>query len=296
MADRAELVSPHETTPDPVINLQKDSEDYYVTEVKRLKAKTYLVLILLLVLIVCGGVFIAAELFVNEINQYNTIPEYVQTIVFAVVMVAAILVAYYGMFFTHRYGGASQQIKILEDQGKVLEEANNELDAQATNLTNSVVQLKDLTNNTVSSTQNKLNDVIKDGEEIGRIGRAITENNEQTAEFFNDIEEILELTHTLKRQIGKNQLMQIFYELESMDDGQDGLNRTEYNHFMEKLDKDTADAFREVTTFNKMDRNRNGIIDVWEFEDVLNEVFDNLDKKDRANTTRFALDEDEVEF
>eukprot|EP00483_Globobulimina_turgida_P006493 UN06503 len=194
----------------------------------------------LLVTIVISGV-----LYVVVSSAVSTFPTSIQTISYIVVLSAAGGGAYYGLYFSHRYGGTTEQIDIIEAAAEVLKENNKIFDEQATSLGHEVDNLRSLTDNNLQRTQNRFASVIDDGKEIGRIGKLIKANNKQTTDFFNDIEEILRLTNLLQRQIRKNKLVSMFYELEYLDDDQAGLNKDEYKKLLSRLDKDTADAFRE---------------------------------------------------
>ena len=238
--------------------VQDDAKGQYERSVRILQLQVNLIISSLLVVVLGGSGYIIAELIINDTDTLN--PS-IRTIAYSITLIATGGLSYYGLFFTHRYGGTTQQIRILERAAELLKVGNDEFEEQGNKLKLQVADLTNFTDINIRQTQDKLESIVEDGEEIGRIAASINTNNAETAEMFKIIKEIQVLTKKLRRDIGRNELMKIYYELENSDDGQAGLNKKEYDKFIDRLDKETADAFREVTTFKKMDRNGNGIID-----------------------------------
>eukprot|EP00486_Rosalina_sp_Unknown_P013442 CAMPEP_0201581622 /NCGR_PEP_ID=MMETSP0190_2-20130828/72330_1 /ASSEMBLY_ACC=CAM_ASM_000263 /TAXON_ID=37353 /ORGANISM="Rosalina sp." /LENGTH=309 /DNA_ID=CAMNT_0048019977 /DNA_START=29 /DNA_END=961 /DNA_ORIENTATION=+ len=277
-----------------VINVQDESKDQYQRGVRVLMAQANAIISTLLILVLGGSGYIVAELIISD---EAALSPSIRTVVYSLTLIATGTLAYYGLFFTHRYGGTTQQIRILEKAKDLLVAGNAEFEEQATDLKTKVKELTDFTNINIRQTQDKLESIVEDGEEIGRIAASIKSNNEETAEMFKIIKEIQRLTKKLRRDIGRNELMKIFYELENSDDDKDGLNKAEYDRFMDRLDKETADAFREVTSFRRMDRNGNGngVIEVKEFERALNDVYEYLDELDQRDVAEFERQEFELQ-
>ena len=267
----------------PIVNVQNDTSDQYVISVRRLQTRANIIISLLVVIAGLATIYIIVELSGGAALGLTGGLEFIRNIAFAITAVATSGLGYYGLYFTHRFGGTARQIAILERAGAVLAAGNQEFENQTERLAQEVTGLNNLTRNTIRNTQNKLEDIVKNGEEIGRIGNAIQTNNEDTIDFFNAIKIIQQLTKQLQRQIGKNELVKIFYELENADDGKPGLNKQEYDVFILRLDKETADAWREVTRGFRRLAGRDDIISYGEFERGLNRVYDFLDRKDQRD-------------
>ena len=277
------------------IEVKESDEGKFEREVRILTAQANVIISLLLVVVLGSSGYIIAELIIiNDGNADTSLSPAIRTAAYSVTLLATAALSYYGLFFTHRYGGTTQQIRILESAGALLKANNDEFANQAGQLQSEVAQLTRFTDINIRQTQDKLESIVEDGEEIGRIAKSINTNNEETAEMFKIIKEIQVLTKQLRRDIGRNELMKIYYELENSDDNEAGLNKKEYDRFIDRLDKETADAFREVTTFRRMDRNNNGVIEVGEFEQALNDVYEYLDELDRADVEAFNLEFEEV--
>ena len=76
----------------------------------------------------------------------------------------------------------------------------------------------------------------------------------------------------LQIQVEKANLLKLYYELEFMDDDNDGLNKSEYEHFLSRLDLETAAKFK-TKTFEQMDKNNDGTIDLNEFQQHIDRIY-----------------------
>merc|ERR1712154_721381 len=116
-----------------------------VKEVQALNCRVYLLLSMAIIVYAFGVLFIFVEISLNASG--TEVPSYVQTVVYVVMMVVAVSTSYFGLWFTHRYGGIAQQAKILAKASKVLRAGAaafdlqiNDLDAQISVLENAVTK------------------------------------------------------------------------------------------------------------------------------------------------------------
>ena len=264
---------------DTVIKVEDESIGSKVKEVQALKCSVYTFLSIAIIPIAWALLFIFVEFSLNAAGE--AFDDLVQTITYIIMMAVVTFASFFGLWFTHRYGGIAQQARILKAASEVLRAGAEIFNSQINDLDAQIGNLENLTINKVRGTQDLLAGVVLEGQAIGELTQSIKGNDAETTQFIDDVHEILALIKILQRQISKNELMQLFYQVAN-DDNEEGLSKEEYLKYLDRLNKETADAFREeFRSWKKMDKNRNGKIDANEFEDGLNKIFDNLDRKDR---------------
>ena len=264
---------------DTKIKVEDESIGSKVKEVQALKCSVYTFLSIATIPIAWALLFIFVEFSLNAAGE--AFDDLVQTITYIIMMAVVTFASFFGLWFTHRYGGIAQQARILKAASEVLRAGAEIFNSQINDLDAQIGNLENLTINKVRGTQDLLAGVVLECQAIGELTQSIKGNDAETTQFIDDVHEILALIKILQRQISKNELMQLFYQVAN-DDNEEGLSKEEYLKYLDRLNKETADAFREeFKSWKKMDKNRNGKIDANEFEDGLNKIFDNLDRKDR---------------
>ena len=74
----------------------------------------------------------------------------------------------------------------------------------------------------------------------------------------------------IKFQNEKAHLLSLFYDMQNADDDEDGLSPAEFKYLLYDLDEHILERFSE---FDQFDLNGDGVIDINEFETVLDNVY-----------------------
>merc|ERR1711933_380948 len=82
-------------------------------------------------------------------------------------------------------------------------------------------------------------------------------------------------------------LLNLFYELEFNDDDIPGLSQYEYQTFLARLDEDIASKFK-FKTYEQMDVNGDGTIDLEEFQAELDRIYNRMDESTKLKENRVS--------
>lgn len=90
------------------------------------------------------------------------------------------------------------------------------------------------------------------------------------------LDEVSKICNDLLLAIKKNEkahLLSIYYKL-ALKRGADSLTRKDYHQFLGRLNQSTREEIEKQGGFEAMDRNNDGLIDVHEFQDLINTVLE----------------------
>ena len=79
----------------------------------------------------------------------------------------------------------------------------------------------------------------------------------------------------IKLQNEKADLLKLFYDKQGLEDDIDGLSRTEFEYLLFDLDENIKERF---PPFDEFDKNDDGVIDAFEFDAVLDDIYKQLFK------------------
>ena len=188
-----------------------------------------------------------------------------------------IIASWFGVYTGFRYNGTKNIIDFI---GQSLENEATGLSGQEQDLKFQV----DLFRKAVDFAKEKKNDlanVVKIGKEITQKTEEIKVDDENLKEFLNNISILQSAIRLKQRQILKANLIEMYFRM-AWKDAKDGLSQDEYQKLLDLLDEDTKRAFVTMTTFERIDRNRDGVISIKEFQNALDPIIDELDKIDLA--------------
>eukprot|EP01084_Bolivina_argentea_P027670 51411_1 len=86
----------------------------------------------------------------------------------------------------------------------------------------------------------------------------------------------------MKLATEKADLLKLFYDKQDLDDFDRGLNKNEFEYLLFDLDDEIKDKFPE---FEEFDENHNGVIEIFEFENVMDRIYEKIlqERIDKAN-------------
>eukprot|EP01084_Bolivina_argentea_P024279 45257_1 len=229
--------------------------------------------------------FLGAVSIIIYLLQVGIWDSWINQIIYLILMLMGIGMVFYGLISLFRYGGTSRLIQNLAALSELIASQASQLALQTDSLENAVDALSFETKR-AKMRENNLNEIVGIGEEIGRLGMKINVDNVDVSAFFNDITLVQKAVGMIKRQIVKNEMMIKFYEYE-MNDDIEGLNKNEYELFINSLDKQTADTWRDIGLSWKNLKGNDNIIDAVEFESGLDKLFNALDRIDARTVKEF---------
>jgi len=110
--------------------------------------------------------------------------------------------------------------------------------------------------------------------------------NETQQGFANEVNKISEDLYAeyeyLKFQTEKANVLKLFYDKQG-DDGEDGLSRDEYEYLLYDLDESIRDRF---PSFEEFDANNDGVIDIFEFDSKLDELYKDVFSEQKTSVQR----------
>merc|ERR1712228_55902 len=86
----------------------------------------------------------------------------------------------------------------------------------------------------------------------------------------------------IKRQNEKADILKLFYDKQGLD-GEDGLSREEFDYLVFSLDDDMKNEF---PNFEDFDENGDGVIDIFEFDNMLDEIYKDLYDQKKKNAEK----------
>eukprot|EP01083_Nonionella_stella_P071640 192570_1 len=228
-----------------------------------------------------GGVTTFAELGTLKSMQTSVM------ICMWVYTVCLVLTALYGVWTFYRFGGTQALIDHMQTTSDRLTMEADLLLTQTSDLTKSVHALSAVVD-VSDKEQGKLNSILTTGRTMIRLEEKVTASHTDMKWLVDELERLQKLIHLNQRQVDKNLMMQKYYEIEQ-EDGTAGLNRDEYDLFMDQLDKQTRDTWREKYSFRKLSalNKDDRIVDAIEFQIALDDVFKRLDLEDQRAIAEF---------
>eukprot|EP00486_Rosalina_sp_Unknown_P007571 CAMPEP_0201579874 /NCGR_PEP_ID=MMETSP0190_2-20130828/27763_1 /ASSEMBLY_ACC=CAM_ASM_000263 /TAXON_ID=37353 /ORGANISM="Rosalina sp." /LENGTH=342 /DNA_ID=CAMNT_0048014933 /DNA_START=109 /DNA_END=1137 /DNA_ORIENTATION=+ len=206
-----------------------------------------------------------------------TVIQEIQPIVgFAIIAGLTLLGAFTGMMGVYRWGSVedcttyfASKNNEYEDEVDTLKSIKKKVKSEAKKIHFSVGKLKqhgeELERNLEAFEQLRL-DLEKVADKNKDIEDMLTEINKQ----YDDWQEMI-------YENEKAHLLGIYFDT-SLRDGEHGLTRDEYRRFLGRLNKRTREEFVTQGGFEAMDKNEDGIVDLQEFQSMLDDVFESVNE------------------
>merc|ERR550539_489580 len=191
--------------------------------------------------------------------------------------------AFIGLYGTFKFGEIDEQMQILKS-------SNEALKAQVNNVADTGDKLKDSIDqfqNQVDSIMDNENDLKAQIKAFQRLEQTLKSesrsNNAEIVGFLKDVQTLFRDFKVLQIQVEKTNLLNLFYEIEFRDDDIEGLNENEFDMFLGRLDDETASKFK-LKSFEEMDVNADGTIDLNEFQAELDRIYNRMDASTMLKT------------
>lgn len=184
---------------------------------------------------------------------------------------------------TYQYGTVSSNVKILKKEAykighnvkefgeirEVLKEENNDLKVTLKGMNTS--------KNALFHCVEKFNTLAQDlNESTSGQGDLAQEVDTMCDDLFAEYEYI-------KLQNEKANLLQLFYDKQTLEDDDIGLSRNEFEWYISDLDDNIKDRF---PSFDDFDKNDDGVISILEFEETLDIIYDELFEERKKSVDR----------
>eukprot|EP01084_Bolivina_argentea_P115330 205112_1 len=184
------------------------------------------------------------------------------------------LIGFYGTF---KFGPIDEQMEDLEKQNENLQKELDSVDNEVTDLNQSITSFEEQIGSIISN-EHDLNAQITAFTKLENALKAeARSNNTEIVNFLKEVQTLFTEFKKLQTQVEKANLLNLFYELEFRGDDEEGLSKSEFKIFMSRLDKQTAANFNK--TFEEMDLNGDGTIDLNEFQRELEDMYDKINTK-----------------
>eukprot|EP00485_Elphidium_margaritaceum_P011563 CAMPEP_0202686748 /NCGR_PEP_ID=MMETSP1385-20130828/2517_1 /ASSEMBLY_ACC=CAM_ASM_000861 /TAXON_ID=933848 /ORGANISM="Elphidium margaritaceum" /LENGTH=365 /DNA_ID=CAMNT_0049341395 /DNA_START=21 /DNA_END=1118 /DNA_ORIENTATION=+ len=219
----------------------------------------------------------AAAVFDADLDQYLI---YVGIIVVVLTEIGCLI----GCFVSFKFGTVSSNIDLLKDQTHKI--ADNVADFREIRemLKSQVNELK----STLRQINTEKNELYKTVNKFDKLSESLQDKDgksKHTAfaeECSTMVDDLYGQFEKIKLANDKANLLKIFYDKQG-DDGEDGLNPTEYEYLMFDLDEDIRERF---PTFEEFDINGDGVIDIFEFEQKLDELYEKIFEEQNDSVSR----------
>lgn len=123
-------------------------------------------------------------------------------------------------------------------------------------------------------------------EELRNSLEEICGQNKKLEEMLDEINNQYKDLVTVISQNERASLLSIYYEV-SILDRDEGLSRREYDKFLGRLNNKTKELFKECGTFDSIDVDHSGVLELDEFEDLLDKV---IQKQEEKNIEHYMND------
>jgi len=195
-----------------------------------------------------------------------------KSIGFAIILSINIIGGLLGAVMVYKYGTVEQVINFMtlqnqwyETQMDTLTKHRKKIGKEAKYIHFSVNKLKSISKDLDEQYQN-FESLRKELEEICKENETLKEKLDAVNEICNDL-----LVAIKKNE--KAHLLSIYYHL-CTNRHQDHLTKKDYKQFLGRLNKATREEIEKQGGFQAMDKNNDGLVDVHEFQDLINTVLE----------------------
>ena len=105
----------------------------------------------------------------------------------------------------------------------------------------------------------------------------VKDKNKDILDMITEINQQYDDWQELAYENEKAHLLGIYFDC-SLRDGQHGLTQDEYKRFLGRLNKRTKQEFEDQGGFQVMDKNDDGIVDLQEFQSMLDAVYESVNE------------------
>ena len=184
---------------------------------------------------------------------------------------------------TFKFGTVTSNIERLKVQTHALSEKVDGFREVQEVLQSEIKVLK----TTLRQINTEKNELFKCVDKFDKLGAELEKNSATKSSAFT--REVNKMSDDLwreyeyiKLQNEKADLLKLFYEQQGLD-GEDGLSPTEYEYLVFNLDENIREIF---PSFEEFDENGDGVIDIFEFDDVLDRVYKQLFEQKKQSAER----------
>ena len=174
---------------------------------------------------------------------------------------------------TYKYGTVSSNVKVLKREA-VKVGANVKEFKEIREL---LAEENDTLKSTLKGIHTSKNALFNCVEKFDKLSQDLAQTDTSQSNLHREVDDMVDNLFAeyeyIKLQNEKADLLKLFYGKQCADDDEPGLSRTEYEYLLLDLDDEIRDRF---PSFDDMDKNNDGVIDIFEFDEWLDDIYSQI--------------------